>query len=192
MTLLQDIIVLAVGNQSVVNPETEETNRRDFVVRKADRPTVTLLVDPDQAETLKLAMHMGSVSLTMRNPMDETPHRGRRNDGSPSSRRSSPRARRRPVARRWKRSDGASARAGAQGSLLASYEMERAAFDREREQTKIEIDRLKMEQQKLGGDPAAGPAHDSEVAARLVIRGGVSETKTRVSIERVAHFRTEQ
>src|SRR5690606_29319863 len=37
----------------------------------SERPSVTLLVSPRQAETLKLAMGEGSVSLVMRNPNDE-------------------------------------------------------------------------------------------------------------------------
>jgi pilus assembly protein CpaB len=68
MTILQNVFVLAVGGQTVVGDEEEE-GLSD--ARPDRRPTVTLLVDPEEAEILKLAMDEGSVSLAMRNPMDD-------------------------------------------------------------------------------------------------------------------------
>lgn len=68
MTILQNVFVLAVGGQTVVGEEDHE-GLSD--VGPKTRPTVTLLVDPEEAEILKLAMDEGSVSLSMRNPMDD-------------------------------------------------------------------------------------------------------------------------
>ena len=166
VTLLQDIIVLAVGRKSVVDP-VEEGEDDDFVVRKADRPTVTLLVDPDQAEILKLAMHMGSVSLTMRNPMDE----GRTDFDGKRVTELSPILAERDKAARLKAQRDQERR-----DLIASFEVERATFDREREQAKIEIDRLRFEQQKLEAEKARLEALTPTWQA-TVIRGGVSETR---------------
>ena len=72
VTLLEGIRVLAVGRRTIFSTETETED--DF--GRNDRPTVTLLVEPAEAEMLKLAMEEGSVSLSMRNPMDASPTAG--------------------------------------------------------------------------------------------------------------------
>jgi pilus assembly protein CpaB len=67
LTLLEGVRVLGVGMQTIVHqPEGEERAGR------GPRPTVSLAVTAEQAEKLKLAMQEGSVSLTLRNPTDET------------------------------------------------------------------------------------------------------------------------
>ena len=65
-TLLDEVLVLAVGIQTIVSPNSGG----DLPSGQRARPTVTLLVDPKEAEILKLAMASGSVTLSMRNPMD--------------------------------------------------------------------------------------------------------------------------
>lgn len=72
-TILRGIQVLAVQGDSVVsNPQAEEGS-----TTTAARSTtsgglqVTLLVDPKQAEALQLAIENGSISLTVRNPLDK-------------------------------------------------------------------------------------------------------------------------
>lgn len=60
-TILQNIAVLAAG------PKTEQKEKQD---KPSDMQTVTLLVDPQGAEALALAMHEGKVHLTLRNPED--------------------------------------------------------------------------------------------------------------------------
>ncbi|HZM00183.1 MAG TPA: Flp pilus assembly protein CpaB [Planctomycetota bacterium] len=70
MTLLENVRVLAIGRDTIVNqaPAGEEGQGGG----RAGRPTVALAVSTEQAEKLKLAMQEGSVSLTLRNPLDET------------------------------------------------------------------------------------------------------------------------
>jgi len=71
MTLLQSAYVLAVGDRSVVSPEGDgDTASASRSFAGAARPSVTLLVTPDEAELLKLAMAEGSVSLSLRDPRD--------------------------------------------------------------------------------------------------------------------------
>ncbi len=65
VTLLEGIRVLAVGPRTIFS-----TEQGDDPSGRSERPTVTLLVEPEEAEMLKLAMEEGSVSLSMRNPMD--------------------------------------------------------------------------------------------------------------------------
>jgi pilus assembly protein CpaB len=60
-TILQDLEVLAAG------VKTETKNNQNVTVQ-----TVTVLVDPDGAEKLALAVDQGSVHLSLRNPVDRT------------------------------------------------------------------------------------------------------------------------
>ncbi|MHC4552380.1 MAG: Flp pilus assembly protein CpaB [Planctomycetota bacterium] len=72
-TLLQGISVLAVAGESVVSTSdlTEEVKEKS---RSSMRNlTVTLRVDPRQAEALQLAALNGTISLALRNPLDEEP-----------------------------------------------------------------------------------------------------------------------
>jgi pilus assembly protein CpaB len=65
-TLLRGVMVLAIGQRTITEPD-KPTGTSTVENRKV---TVTLLVDPDQAEQLKLVSEEGSISLAMRNPMD--------------------------------------------------------------------------------------------------------------------------
>jgi pilus assembly protein CpaB len=69
-TLLHGVQVLAVENKTVVsqNSAAEEVGSKG----NENRRKVTLLVDPDQAEKLQLAMVHGVISLAMRKPNDKT------------------------------------------------------------------------------------------------------------------------
>lgn len=58
-TILQDLEILASGTK------TETKNNQNVTVQ-----TVTVLVDPDGAEKLALAVDQGSVHLALRNPVD--------------------------------------------------------------------------------------------------------------------------
>lgn len=60
-TILQDLEVLASGTK------TETKNNNNVTVQ-----TVTVLVDPDGAEKMALAVDQGSVHLAMRNPVDRS------------------------------------------------------------------------------------------------------------------------
>jgi len=60
-TILQDLEVLASG------VKTETKNNQNVTVQ-----TVTLMVDPDGAEKMALAVDQGTVHLALRNPVDRT------------------------------------------------------------------------------------------------------------------------
>ena len=59
-TVLQNIEVLAAGQK------TEQQDNKPITVQ-----AVTLLVDPEGAETLALALHEGKIHLVLRNPEDQ-------------------------------------------------------------------------------------------------------------------------
>jgi Flp pilus assembly protein CpaB len=71
-TLLHGIQVLAVEKKTIVSKQEDE-------LEAAKPPTssrnisVTLMVDPRQAEALQLAMKHGNISLALRNPLDKYP-----------------------------------------------------------------------------------------------------------------------
>jgi pilus assembly protein CpaB len=67
-TLLQNIQVLALDQQTVHSPG----KIMDDVGRQGSTRRVTLLVDTKQAKALELAMDQGTLSLTLRNPLDST------------------------------------------------------------------------------------------------------------------------
>jgi pilus assembly protein CpaB len=59
-TVLQNVEVLAAGQK------TEQKDNKPITVQ-----SVTLLVDPEGAETLTLALHEGKIHLVLRNPDDQ-------------------------------------------------------------------------------------------------------------------------
>ena len=61
-TILQNIEVLAAGVKTESKDQQNKPN--------TDLQTVTLLVDPPDAERMALAMHEGKIHLTLRNPED--------------------------------------------------------------------------------------------------------------------------
>jgi len=68
-TLLENIQVLAIEQQTVVSPGKLKSEF-DSAPRSSESHCVTLLVDPHQAKTLQLAMEQGVLSLSLRNPLD--------------------------------------------------------------------------------------------------------------------------
>jgi Flp pilus assembly protein CpaB len=73
-TLIPGVQVLAVENISIVSKEEEREKSALAGVRSGSRRlTVTLMVNPKQAEALQLAVSNGSISLAMRNPLDKRP-----------------------------------------------------------------------------------------------------------------------
>ncbi len=71
-TLLNGIQVLAVGTTTVISDRgAEETNAKVAKSNSNSNVTVTLLVDPRQAEALQLSTTYGKISLAMRNPLDK-------------------------------------------------------------------------------------------------------------------------
>jgi pilus assembly protein CpaB len=72
-TLLRGIQVLAVQGDSVVSQDVEETaGKLKQHTTTRGLVTVTLMVDPKQAEALQLAADNGTISLAIRNPLDKT------------------------------------------------------------------------------------------------------------------------
>ncbi|MCE5325958.1 MAG: Flp pilus assembly protein CpaB [Planctomycetaceae bacterium] len=70
VTLLEGIEVLAVEAKTVyASDETPETKKAAGPT--LDRMTVTVLVDGEQAQRLQLAMKHGTLSLALRNPLDD-------------------------------------------------------------------------------------------------------------------------
>jgi Flp pilus assembly protein CpaB len=70
-TMLVGLRVLAISGDTVVSQTEEEGGGR----KRTSRSTrVTLLVTPKQAQTLFLAADNGSLSMTLRNPLDKEPN----------------------------------------------------------------------------------------------------------------------
>ncbi|HAU38149.1 MAG TPA: Flp pilus assembly protein CpaB [Phycisphaerales bacterium] len=74
VSLLKGVEVLAIESQTVTAPEAQpEEERTGGKYRAQARRIITLLVDPQEAESLHLASEYGTISLAMRNPLDEKP-----------------------------------------------------------------------------------------------------------------------
>ena len=62
---------MAIGSQSIADDEFKDKDPGALAQRgQINTRMVTLLVNPKQAEILQLAMNSGSISLAMRNPLD--------------------------------------------------------------------------------------------------------------------------
>jgi pilus assembly protein CpaB len=74
-TMLERVPVLAVQGESVVSkPDPEKgTETAPRVQTRSRDVTVTLMLDTKQAEALQLAAMNGSISVTLRNPLDVQP-----------------------------------------------------------------------------------------------------------------------
>jgi pilus assembly protein CpaB len=70
-TMLRGIQVLAVAGESVVSKPNTETKIAKQGRGTGGAMTVTLMVDPKQAEALQLASDNGNIALTIRNPLDK-------------------------------------------------------------------------------------------------------------------------
>jgi Flp pilus assembly protein CpaB len=71
-TLLHGINVLAVEEKTIVSKQ-DNIQKGAPPPRTSSRVSVTLMLDPRQAEALQLAMRFGNVSLSLRNPLDKYP-----------------------------------------------------------------------------------------------------------------------
>ena len=174
VTMLQGVTVLAVGTRTLVAPGGEQEDG-DFVIAQRRRPSVTLLVDPEEAELLKLAMHNGSISLTMRNPMDDTlteQDGTRLVDLSPILE-----AREMEAKNRELQAALAMAKEQARQAKLEGFEMESAEFDSERARKQMEIDREKLDHEmwEVSQERLKETANTWET---VVLRGGTAETIT--------------
>jgi pilus assembly protein CpaB len=176
VTLLQAVTVLGVGDKTVVSTNDGESRG---ILDRGPRPSVTLLVDPEQAEMLKLAMQEGSISLTLRNPMDSTESKA---DGvgisalSPILAKAAEFARQRAIARDKERLEQAQ-----EERQKRDYEMEKERYAIERARSEMEIARMQFERQKIEAENAAKEAKAEVVNPQwetLILRGGQPEKKT--------------
>ena len=76
-TLLQSVQVLAVEDTTLVNEKEDgpAAEGKKSSMNRTKKLLVTLMVDLEQANALQLATQYGTVSLALRNPMDEDPVR---------------------------------------------------------------------------------------------------------------------
>jgi len=70
-TMFRGLRVLAISGDTVIsNPEEEDNGRKSNSSRRG--LIVSLLVEPKQAEALQLAVENGSITMSLRNPVDDT------------------------------------------------------------------------------------------------------------------------
>ncbi len=169
-TILENIFVLAVGNRTIVSPTTEEPPPSI----RGDRPTVTLLVDADQAERLKLAMENGKVSLVLRNPSDTTPvvSGGARLASLAPIFEQIARQKREQYLQQLRDADAKRE----QEWEKREYEMEQARYEIERAREEIEIARKKYELEKHEATKVTEEKTAPEWTT-VILKGGAAETK---------------
>jgi Flp pilus assembly protein CpaB len=65
--------VLAVGQDNIASPDPGKSSdsSKKSSAQKGDGRMVTLLLDPQQAQSLQVAILSGTTTLTLRNPMDQ-------------------------------------------------------------------------------------------------------------------------
>jgi len=165
MTLLQGVYVLAVGDQTVVTPATDETVHAP--TSKGAPTTITLLVDTKQAEMLYLARQRGSVSIALRNPMD-TAVVGTQGTRMPSLSPVFAEAENRMLQRL--------AEASQREQKKADYDMERASQDIELARKQAEIARIELDKKKLEAERAAQQSVKPQWETRI-LRGGTEEVR---------------
>jgi pilus assembly protein CpaB len=72
-TILEDVVVLAMGRVTEVTPtDTSKAAASSTAANPARAQTATLLVTPDQVRRIELAKNLGKISLSLRNPLDDT------------------------------------------------------------------------------------------------------------------------
>lgn len=174
VTLLQGVMVLAVGSRTVV-AEAPASNG----MPSGGRPTVSLLVEPAQAEVLKLAMEAGSISLSMRNPMDAQPVEAegtRMNALSPVL--SELDAHRRE---REKTAERTEAEQREHDRTKRNFELEKARYEAEQARQQFEVARMKIEKDRLDAERALAEATEQKPENKweiTVLRGGKAELQT--------------
>jgi len=172
MTILQRVVVLAVGHETVVAPSAKEED--GSVIGRGPRPKVTLLLTPEQAEILKLAMDEGSLSLTLRNPMDGDPV----DPAGTSLTKVSPifaaLAERVHQSELQKERDALAERE--RDLEKTEYEVERMRYAIERDRKEMEIARAQLEAKQFQEEEKKEETLHPQWQT-LILRGGVAETK---------------
>lgn len=171
MTLLQGIYVLAVGGQTVVTPVNPDEKA---LAPRGPAATVTVLVDTKQAEMLYLARLRGSVSVSLRNPMD-TIEVGTQGTRLPSLSPLFADVEKKALIRIEERRKEAMAEID-RSRTKANYEMEQAQYNIERARKEAEIMKIELDRRKLESERAAEQTIKPQLEIRL-IRGGAEEVR---------------
>jgi pilus assembly protein CpaB len=171
MTLLEAVTVLAVGERTIV--ASERPANAAGRPGSSGRPSVTLLVTPEQAEALKLATGEGSVSLVMRNP---TENGSQARDATRLPALS-------PTFAEFERLILERDRAERERQeTLAKFQLERAEWDNERARLGIERERgstvLDHPKQELERAELLRKLTDASERKVLVVRGRRAESQT--------------
>jgi pilus assembly protein CpaB len=169
-TLLQNVMVLTVGDQTIVDPTPALPQQS----ARTDQANLTLLLDSEQAEKLRLAAATGKLSVTMRNPNDPSSDetQGVRLGTLAPALFSVEEHNRR---RREQREQDALAKIEADRQRFAA-EMERQRYALEQTRNEVEIARERYEQELA---KARRSREESEAPKweTVILRGGASETK---------------
>ena len=162
-TLLEEVLVLAVGVSTVVDPEGDE----DVRVGNQQRPSVTLLLSPEEAQAVKLALERGSISVAMRNPLDQ----GMNAPQTTSLAQLSP-----ELATARERALVHARQAKQDEKRVREEDLEKRRFEMEQVRNNAELARIQFELEKKKLENKDEDAQNKwEV---LILRGGESETRT--------------
>jgi len=176
VTLLQGVMVLAVGTRTVVS---DQPDRSSGMIASGGRPTVSLLVEPPQAEVLKLAMEAGSISLSMRNPMDaESVDAGGMRLATLSPILAEIEARRRERERVEERNKEEQRD---RERTRQNFELEKARYEAEKSRQEFEVARMRIEKERLDAERALAAAREQRPENKwetTILRGGKAETRT--------------
>jgi pilus assembly protein CpaB len=171
MTLLQGIYVLAVGDQTVVTPPSDDSRA---LVNRPAASTITLLVDTKQAEMLYLARQRGQVSIALRNPMDSAAV-GTQGTRLPSLSPVFAEAEDR-ILQRLGAEQRVLAEASKREQEKAQYDMERARQDIELARKQAEIAHIELDKKKLETERSAEETVKPQWETRI-LRGGAEEVR---------------
>jgi Flp pilus assembly protein CpaB len=169
-TLLQNVMVLTVGSQTIVDPSPAAPP-----AGRTDQANLTLLLDAEQAEKLRLAAATGKLSVAMRNPNDATSAetQGVRLGTLAPALFSVEEHNRR---RREQREQDALAKIEADRQRYAA-EMERQRYALEQTRNEVELARERYEQElarmRQSREEEAAPKWET-----VILRGSTSETKS--------------
>ena len=171
MTLLPGVVVLAVGNQTLVSEAPDDG--RNLVARQP-ASTITLLVDARQAEMLYLARQRGSVSIALRNPTDrlDVDSSGTRLPNLSPLFAQAEKSILLHLEQQQRRAEEAAERE----RTKAQYDLERASNDIELARKQAEIARIELDKKKLETERAAEQTVKPQWETR-VLRGDKEEIR---------------
>lgn len=71
ITLFQDVLVLAVGQEMVATEEARGRRREEEVISASRRESVTLSLSPQEVQVILVAMEQGKIRLTLRSQSEK-------------------------------------------------------------------------------------------------------------------------